>query len=98
MTYGTGKLDIVSTKGFCENMKVDEIVQAKALSIETSEWDGRGFYLNGFAVIFELVFQWLILVLKKTKTRALKLGQQNFQKNQEWSDLIFVVFQSRKQQ
>lgn len=98
MTYCTGKLDIVSTKGFCENMKVDEIVQAKAMSMETSEWVGRRVCLNDSAVIFELVFRWLILMLKKTRTRALKLRQQNFQKNEEWSDLIFIVFKSRKQQ
>lgn len=43
MTYCIGKLCTVSTKGFYENLKVYEIVQAKATSIETNDLDGQGF-------------------------------------------------------
>lgn len=42
-TYCIGKLCTVSTKGFYENLKVYEIVQAKATSIETNDLDGQGF-------------------------------------------------------
>lgn len=43
VTYCIGKLCTVSRKGFHENLKVYEIVQAKAMSIETNDLDGQGF-------------------------------------------------------
>ena len=43
MTYCIGKLCTVSTKGFYENLKVYEIVQAKAMSIENNDLDGQEF-------------------------------------------------------
>jgi len=43
MTYCIGKLRTVSTRGFYENLKGYDVVQAKAVSVETNDLDEQGF-------------------------------------------------------